>query len=52
MQDGKIVVLKETGEKLYHGYIVEELKTLGENVKKALAKNGYMKNAVAKKLMK
>jgi hypothetical protein len=52
VQDDKVVVLKKTGEDLYHGYVVEDLNTLSQNVRDALVDNGFLKNATSKKLIK
>lgn len=46
VQDGKIVILKQTSNGLYHGYIVEKFHLIkNANVQKALVENGLVNNA-------
>ncbi|MBP6869900.1 hypothetical protein KBC04_03395 [Candidatus Babeliales bacterium] len=52
VQDGNVVILKYEENGIYHGYIHEDVKKLHQKVKDALVKNGYMKDATSKKLIK
>ncbi|MBV8661183.1 MAG: hypothetical protein JO129_03510 [Candidatus Dependentiae bacterium] len=51
VQDGKVVTLKKTLDKLFHAYVVENIKSLPNPVKNALVENGFMKNILSKKLI-
>ncbi len=52
VQDGDVIILKYEEKGIYHGYIHDDVKGLDTKVKKALAENGYMKDATSKKLIK
>lgn len=52
VQDGNVVILKYEENKIYHGYIHEDVKGLTQKVKDALVENGYMKDATSKKIIK
>ena len=52
-EDGKIVILKETSNGLYHGYVVDDFHSIkNANVKQALVKNGLVNNIKSGKVIK